>query len=195
MVYVMFFLSLFAQEHFAYNSSKPLPTLIDKIQELCSDISKSSKLIIEAHADQRGSDVFNLKLTKKRAEEAAQLIKDVCRFDKEIVQVPMGKFFPQSKEHSENRRIVIHMIRDQVKTITIYEKEIQQQKLNWQVKGLVVNNDYNLATQQTTTQAIAELQRQWSGGILIEKRVYDNWYLGGGAIFSGQYILSLGKGF
>lgn len=114
------------QSHFDVNKAKPNPILIKEIMNLCSQIDEQTSVIIEGHTDTRGGDSYNLKLSKKRAEEVKKLILQCPIKPKEIKTIGMGKNFPISKNHDENRRVEIHLIGPKIKKYIIKELPIQE---------------------------------------------------------------------
>lgn len=204
-----------AQPHFDTGSTKPNQVLIDEVNKTCDQIEADAVVIIEGHTDLRGGDSYNLRLSKGRAESVKDLMLQCKNKPKEIKTVGMGKNFPVSDKHDENRRVVIHLIQQNPKTVVISEaktevitevvkvpvfierktKVIKKVLPEWHVTGFLSNGNYNLTTQQGQNHASVELERSWSAGVLVEKRVYENVYLGGGLTFDRQVMLGLGFGF
>lgn len=204
-------LSANAQPHFDTGSTKPNQVLIDQVNTLCDQIESEASVIVEGHTDLRGGDSYNLKLSKGRADSVKELLLQCKNKPKEIRTVGMGKNFPVSDNHDENRRVVIHLIQQNSKTVVISEAKTEVIKVpviverkttvvkkvlpEWHVTGFLSNGNYNLTTQQGNGYASAELERSWSAGVLVEKRVSGSWYLGGGLTFDRQVMLGVGKGF
>jgi hypothetical protein len=204
-----------AEPHFDTGSTKPNPVLVEEIKKVCEQMEPDATVIIEGHTDLRGGDSYNLRLSKGRAESVKELLQNCQNKPKEIKTVGMGKNFPISANHDENRRVVIHMIQTNPKTIVVSEvktevktevvkvpifverrtKVIKKVVPEWHVTGFVSNGNYNLTTQRGPHSATVELERSWSGGVLVEKRVYENLYLGGGLTFDRQVMLGIGFGF
>lgn len=204
-------LSANAQPHFDTGSTKPNQVLIDQVNTLCDQIESEVSVIVEGHTDLRGGDSYNLKLSKGRADSVKELLLQCKNKPKEIRTVGMGKNFPVSDNHDENRRVVIHLIQQNSKTVVISEAKTEVIKVpviverkttvvkkvlpEWHVTSFLYNGNYNLTTQQGNGYASAELERSWSAGVLVEKRVSGSWYLGGGVTFDRQVMLGVGKGF
>lgn len=116
------------QSHFDVNKYKPNPILIKEIMNLCAQINEQTYVVIEGHTDTRGSDSYNLKLSKKRAEEVKKLILQCPIRPKEIKTIGMGKNFPISKNHDENRRVEIHLIGPTIKKYIIKDMPIKEEE-------------------------------------------------------------------
>lgn len=187
-----------AQNHFDFNKSEANATLISEVHQLCDKIQNNASLIIEGHADIRGSESYNFKLSKKRAETVRDLIISTCNVTvKEIKLVPLGKLFPISRHHDLNRRVVIHVIQDKVLTYVIREKQIEEKKHypNWFINAFVMNGYYDFKYTKTYTYAEAYLDRSWSAGVLISRKLFDSVYFSGGATLDSSYLLGVGFGF
>lgn len=200
-----------AEPHFDSGSTKPNPVLVEGIKKVCEQMEPDATVIIEGHADLRGGDSYNLRLSKGRAESVKELLQNCQNKPKDIKTVGMGKNFPVSDNHDENRRVVIHLIQQNPKTVVISEAKTEVIKVpviverkttvikkvlpEWHVTSFLYNGNYNLTTQQGNGYASAELERSWSAGVLVEKRVSGSWYLGGGLTFDRQVMLGVGKGF
>lgn len=203
-VVLMLNLVLAAEPHFDTDKADPNPILVQEVIKVCDQIEPNASIIIEGHTDVRGSDSYNLRLSKKRAENVKKLLEKQCQKDvKEIKTVPMGENFPVSKNHDENRRVVIHLIQSTPKVITITETKTcstaspssKKELSEWHATGFISNGHYSLDAVQGHGYAEARLERSWSAGVLIEKRLFDSLYLGGGLTFDRQVLLGVGFGF
>lgn len=195
------------EPHFDTASAVPNQSLMRQVEAICNEIENGAKIVVEAHTDKRGSEEYNLKLSKNRAESVKQLILERCdKKIEEIKAIGMGEYFLVSERHDENRRAVIHLIQEKVKTIVIREsgnlvqekegaKESRAEKPEWHVTGFLSNGNYDLSVTKSGNSASAELNRSWSGGVLVEKRVWESMYLGGGATVDGQVMIGVGFGF
>lgn len=197
---ILFSLLARAENHFDVDSTKPNTLLRLRLAKLCTEIEPGASIIVEGHTDTRGSELYNLKLSKQRAEVVKKLIfRCAAGIVEDIKTVGMGESFPISENHDENRRVVVHLIQSKPKTIVITENKVTEintvERHNWHVTGFVSNGNYDLSVSKTSTSASAELQRSWSAGVLVERRVYDSWYLGGGLTFDRQIMFGVGKGF
>lgn len=202
--------------HFDTGSDVPNPVLVQEVEKVCHEIEADSDVIIEGHTDIRGDEIYNLKLSKRRADAVKRLIEEKCpNKPKTIRTIGMGKTFPISKLHYENRRVVIHLIQTKPKVIVISESKteieqkesppvqtkivekevvIERKPYNWHITGFVSNGHYNLVTERGQYSATVMLERSWSMGVLVQRRVFDDIYLGGGMTFDSQFILGVGWG-
>jgi len=100
--------------YFQYDSSEVLPEYIAVINNhanyLASDKAKS--VVLEGHADERGSPEYNIALGEQRAKSVAKLMKLQGVTEAQIQVVSFGEEKPQSSGHDDsafqqNRRVEI----------------------------------------------------------------------------------------
>jgi len=100
--------------YFQYDSSEVLPEYLPVISNhanyLASDHAKT--VVLEGHADERGSPEYNIALGEQRAKSVAKLMKMQGVSDAQIQIVSFGEEKPQAFTHDDsawqkNRRVVI----------------------------------------------------------------------------------------
>lgn len=98
--------------YFQYDSSEVLPEFLPVINNHASYLSgKPNKtVVLQGHADERGSPEYNIALGEQRAKAVAQLLKLQGVSDKQIQTVSFGEEKPQNLGHDEtawqqNRRV------------------------------------------------------------------------------------------
>lgn len=84
----------------------------DKIVDFFKNNTKKfRRLKIVGHTDELGSEDYNIKLSKKRAENTAKFIKSSKLTKAKIKIIAMGKKHPISENHELNRRVEIFQIK------------------------------------------------------------------------------------
>lgn len=98
--------------YFLYDSSEVEPSFIPLIEKQSQDLVDNSEhtLILEGHADERGSREYNIALGEERAKAVAKLMQARGVRAKQLEIVSYGEEKPASVEHSEtawhlNRRV------------------------------------------------------------------------------------------
>jgi len=110
----------FDQITFKFNSSElsnDAKRLLDKIgAALKSERVKDFSFDIEGHTDAKGSDAYNMALSKRRAESAKEYLVATLGINAQrLVVVPRGKtdlLYPDDPENAKNRRVVFRGILD-----------------------------------------------------------------------------------
>ena len=93
---------------FDFNKSVILPSEMYKIEILAKLMSKDQtiKVVVTGHCDQKGTETYNERLSKRRANVVAKVLIDKYKISKERISKEYhGKKNPISQEHSINRRV------------------------------------------------------------------------------------------
>lgn len=115
--------------HFNTGSATPTQALIDELNKACEQVDNGSSIIVEGHTDTRGGNEYNLRLSKDRAESVKMFLLEKCQNKpKEIRTVGFGKMYPVSDKHEDNRRVVLHIYGEKIKTIYIAESGTKQEE-------------------------------------------------------------------
>lgn len=90
--------------YFQYDSSEVLPEYITVINNHASYVSsdRSRQVVLEGHADERGSPEYNIALGEQRAKSVAKLMKLQGVSDAQIQIVSFGEEKPQTSGHDDN---------------------------------------------------------------------------------------------
>lgn len=106
--------------YFLYDSSEVEPEFIPLIEKYSQDLLNNSEqsLILEGHADERGSREYNIALGEERAKAVAKMMQARGVHPKQLEIVSYGEEKPASSEHSEtawhlNRRVNLFSPRTQ----------------------------------------------------------------------------------
>lgn len=208
----------FASAHFETGSAKPTEALITELMSACSKIDSDSSLIIEGHTDTRGGSEYNLRLSKDRADSVKMFLLEKCdKKPKEIKTIGFGKLYPVSEKHEDNRRVVLHIYGEKIKTIYIAESGTKEEnREDTSSKAIAVSVDkpkeetdedkhylsllvtagssYRLSTTSNTNSASVSLQRGADAGLQYQYKPKDTrLLLGIGAtFFDPMLLLSIG---
>jgi len=93
---------------FDFNKSVILPSEMQKIEIVAKLMSKdpTMKVIVTGHCDQKGTETYNERLSKKRANVVAKVLINKYKISKDRISKEYhGKKNPISQEHSINRRV------------------------------------------------------------------------------------------
>ena len=104
--------SVLATIYFDYDKFKVKQTTVHEIIKFIDSIPipKISKLEIIGYTDEQGSEVYNLNLSRLRAEEVANTLANLG-FDKtKLIVIGKGKSEQISKDPAKNRRVEIKQI-------------------------------------------------------------------------------------
>lgn len=206
--FILIVLNITYAHHFPVNQTKPNLSLFEEFSKICPQLEDGyTGIIIEGHTDKRGSELYNLKLGKKRAEVAKAYLSDICGVDvAKIKTVSMGEL-EATGIHHEDRKVVVHILQKNQKTIVIKEKEEKtlkagdNEKAN-SLKSLEPKNNYffslslsnpytNIKTEQTSNWAQATIERSWAIGVQAFKR-FDSYYFGIGVDSSATMSIGIG---
>lgn len=93
---------------FNFNNSVILPSEMQKIEIVAKLMSKdpAMKVVVTGHCDQKGTETYNERLSKRRANVVAKVLINKYKISKDrITKEYHGKKNPISQEHSINRRV------------------------------------------------------------------------------------------
>lgn len=101
--------------YFAYDSSElstiSKSTLRDNAEWLAMPGNRNVDVVIDGHADERGTDAYNIALGKRRADAAASYLKTLGIETRRVSTVSYGERDPADSRHNEqawaeNRRVM-----------------------------------------------------------------------------------------
>jgi hypothetical protein len=121
----MFLLNTASAQHFNTGSVVATEELKQELQKFYKEKIKDKKIdsiVIEGHTDIRGSDIYNLNLSKKRANTALEELKKLGLKNDNIITKGLGESNPISEEHGENRRIVLIVKSEDGDSVTVIKE-------------------------------------------------------------------------
>lgn len=98
--------------YFDTNKSQAIPNQIEKLTNfVASHIGKNTRILVVGHADERGSEQYNMNLSKARALSISRYLGHMTN-KRNIKTDWKGKSEPKSQNLDENRRVEVFILPD-----------------------------------------------------------------------------------
>lgn len=192
-------------EQFKTGSSAPTPVLLQNLDDLLNSIrgQEVQKILIEGHTDVRGGDLYNLKLSQDRAESVKQVLVSKRIKPSIITAIGMGKtkLIPNAS-NAENRRVVVHVFSEGQSSVFIYSDCTdmcrgmkEEDRANNIVTAYVVRSQKGFSSNVDGNTITVENEFRQGVGIMYQRRIFDNLWLGGAFDNNSGKSISLGLEF
>lgn len=187
-------------EQFKVDQYVPSQSLIESIQKICSDdLSWVESVIIEGHTDIQGSEAYNLRLSKKRAETIKEILSEKCNLSKNVIKtVGLGELYPISNNHDENRRVEIHFIGTKNKTYIIKIKDTGYAtptvNTNRNILSLMFGNSYMPEwSHHQNNNVDVYLRHSFDVGFLYQRKLDNGVWISGGLLTNNKEGLDVSR--
>jgi hypothetical protein len=160
---------------------------LESVAETLKD-HKVKRVVVEGHADVRGSKELNDKLSLKRAETAAGKLQELGLKVDEV----QGKGFSEATGNNDKDRKIVTRFELEEKVVTRTVTKTEGHKNILSLFAQEVRN--GLRHTQGQTSATAKVSPVISPGLMYQRRVGQSVYLGGSVNTEGNVAASVGLG-
>lgn len=168
-------------------------SLVDKLQKDAESLTSDeiAFLLVEAHADKRGSSEYNMKLTEARANEVKAVLESIGVRAK-IVTVAKGKT-EQLKGASlaENRRVIITKFKKEKEIVRYVECKKKKNILS----AYLVRSRVGLESEVVNLNGEVKTKFGEGLGVMYQREILTDIWLGVGIDSNSGKQISIGVGF